>query len=127
MTIPDKANAIMHQIFSNTNAREFENVICDVLRFMKHVLTMDAFANTSTLTFLQTYHDENIRIVDNKYQPCIGKCVAFIFTEALIASALVEKASKLSKPDNSPIKAYAYYGNMDEKQKQKDFSNIDVI
>ncbi|CAI2191988.1 9307_t:CDS:2 [Funneliformis geosporum] len=95
---------------------------------------MDAFANTSTLTFLQTYHDENIRIVDNKYQPCIGhdllrqgKCVAFIFTEALIASALVEKASKLSKPDNSPIKAYAYYGNMDEKQKQKDFSNIDVI
>ena len=43
-----------------------------------------------------------------------------------MARALVEKASKLSKPDNSPVKARAYYGNMDGKQIQKDFSNIDV-
>ncbi|GES72985.1 hypothetical protein GLOIN_2v1790944 [Rhizophagus clarus] len=113
---------------------------------------MNAFANTSTLTFLQTYRGENIRIVDNKYQPRIGetvefiydpnsgaeamrigydllrqgKCVAFVSTEAVMARTLVEKASKLSKPDNSPVKARAYYGNMDGKQKQKDFSNIDV-
>src|SRR5437764_8347247 len=43
-----------------------------------------------------------------------------------MARALVEKASKLSKPDNSPVIACAYYGNMNGKQRQKDFSNIDV-
>ncbi|RGB37789.1 hypothetical protein C1646_756416 [Rhizophagus diaphanus] len=55
-----------------------------------------------------------------------GKRVAFISTRAVMARALVEKASKLSKPDNSPVKARAYYGNIDGKQRQKDFSNIDV-
>ncbi|CAG8852447.1 20192_t:CDS:2, partial [Gigaspora margarita] len=44
----------------------------------------------------------------------------------VMARALVEKASKLSKSDNSSVKAYAYYGNLDAKQRQKDFSNIDV-
>ncbi|GET62718.1 hypothetical protein GLOIN_2v1790944 [Rhizophagus irregularis DAOM 181602=DAOM 197198] len=113
---------------------------------------MDTFANTSTLIFLQTYHGENIRIVDNKYQPRIGetvefiydpnsraeamrigydllrqgKCVTFVSTGAVMVRALVEKASKLFKSDNSPVKARAYYGNMDGKQRQKDFSNIDV-
>src|SRR3954451_15283543 len=43
-----------------------------------------------------------------------------------MARALVEKASKLSKPDNSPIRACAYYGDMDGKQRQIDFSNINV-
>jgi len=52
--------------------------------------------------------------------------VAFVSTEAVIARALVEKASKLSKPDNSPIRTHAYYGDMDEKQKQKDFFDINV-
>ncbi|RGB35012.1 hypothetical protein C1646_759824 [Rhizophagus diaphanus] len=142
----------MRQISSGTNARESENAMRDVLRSARHVLAMDAFANKSTLTFLQTYHSENIRIVNNKYQPCIGetvefiydpnsgaeamrigydllrqgKCVTFVSTGAVIARALVEKASKLSKSDNSPVKACAYYGNMDGKQRQKDFSNIDV-
>ena len=137
---------------SGTNARESENAIRDLLRSARHVLAMDAFANKSTLTFLQTYRGKNIRIVDNKYQPRIGetvefvydpnsgaeamrigydllrqgKRVAFISTGAVMARALVEKASKLSKPDNSPVKARAYYGNMDGKQRQKDFSNIDV-
>uniref|UniRef100_U9SSV5 Uncharacterized protein n=1 Tax=Rhizophagus irregularis (strain DAOM 181602 / DAOM 197198 / MUCL 43194) TaxID=747089 RepID=U9SSV5_RHIID len=55
-----------------------------------------------------------------------GKRVAFVSTGAVMARALVEKASKLFKPDNSPVKARAYYGNMDGKQRQKDFSNIDV-
>ncbi len=152
VAILDEANAIMRQMSSGTNARESENAIRDVLRSARHVLAMDAFANTSTLTFLQTYRGENIRIVDNKYQPRIGetvefiydpnsgaeamrigydllrqgKRVAFVSTGAVMARALVEKASKLSKPDNSPVKARAYYGNMDGKQRQKDFSNIDV-
>ncbi|CAB4417939.1 unnamed protein product [Rhizophagus irregularis] len=46
--------------------------------------------------------------------------------ERLIARALVEKASKLSKPDNSPVRARAYYGDMDGKQRQRDFSDINV-
>ncbi|RGB40527.1 hypothetical protein C1646_663807 [Rhizophagus diaphanus] len=75
----------------------------------------------------KAYHNENIHVIDNKYQPYIGetvefiynlnseaeairigydllkqsKCVAFVFTEAVIARALVKK-SKLSKPNNSP-------------------------
>jgi len=41
--------------------------------------------------------------------------VAFVSTGAVIARVLVEKASKLSKPDNSPVRARAYYGDMDGK------------
>ena len=44
----------------------------------------------------------------------------------MIARALVEKVSKLFKPDNLPVRAYAYYGDMNEKQCQKDFSDINV-
>ncbi|CAI2188953.1 13104_t:CDS:2, partial [Funneliformis geosporum] len=131
VAILDEANAIMRQMSSGTNARESKNAIRDVLRSARHVLAMDAFANISTLTFLQIYRGENIRIVDNKYQPRIGetvefiydpnsgaeamrigydllrqgKRVAFVSTGAVMARALVEKASKLSKPDNSPVKA----------------------
>ena len=46
-----------------------------------------------------------------------GKRVAFVSTGAVIARALVEKASKLSKPDSSPVRAYAYYRDMDGKQR----------
>src|SRR5256885_7959487 len=51
----------------------------DVLRSARHVLAIDAFANTLTLSFLQTYRSENIHVVDNKYQPRIGKTVEFIY------------------------------------------------
>ena len=43
-----------------------------------------------------------------------------------MAKALVEKASKLVKPDNLPIRAHAYYGDMNGKQRQKDFSDINI-
>src|SRR5437763_14009551 len=137
---------------SGTNVRESENAMRDVLRSVRHVLAMDAFANISTLTFLQIYRSENIRVVDNKYQPRIGETVEFIYdsnseaeamrigydllrqskrvaflsTGAVMARALVEKVSKLVKPDNSPIRARAYYGDMNGKQRQKDFSDINV-
>jgi hypothetical protein len=52
--------------------------------------------------------------------------VAFVSTGAVMARALVEKASKLVKPDNSSIRARAYYGDMNGKQQQKDFSDINV-
>ncbi|CAG8805041.1 6671_t:CDS:2, partial [Gigaspora margarita] len=119
VAILDEANAIMHQISSGTNARESENAMRNVLRSVRHVLAMNAFANISTLTFLQIYRGKNIRVVDNKYQPRIGetvefiydpnsgaeamrigynllrqgKRVAFVSTGAVMARALVEKAS----------------------------------
>ncbi|CAI2168570.1 16222_t:CDS:1, partial [Funneliformis geosporum] len=64
---------------NSTNAQESENTICDVLRSARYVLSIDAFANTSTLTFLQTYRGKNICTVDNKYQPCIGETVEFVY------------------------------------------------
>src|SRR3954453_15337252 len=126
---------------SSVNAQKSENAMRDVLRSVRHVLAMDAFANTSTLFFLQTYRSKNIHVVDNKYQSRIGetvefiydlnseaevmrigydllrqsKRVAFVSTEVVIARALVEKASKLSKPDNLPVRACTYYRNMDRK------------
>ncbi|CAI2185274.1 10604_t:CDS:2, partial [Funneliformis geosporum] len=109
--ILDEVNAIMRQMSSDTNSQESENAIRDVLRSVRHVLAMDAFANTSTLTFLQVIMD---------------KLVAFVSTRAVMARALMKKASKLSKPDNSPIRACAYYGDIDGKQRQKDFSNINI-
>ncbi|CAI2181619.1 13043_t:CDS:2 [Funneliformis geosporum] len=79
MTILDEVNIIIHQISSDINARESENAICIVLRSVRYILAIDAFANTLILTFLQVYRDKNIHIVDNKYQPHIGKTVEFIY------------------------------------------------
>ncbi|CAI2189938.1 126_t:CDS:2 [Funneliformis geosporum] len=107
---------------SDTNTRKSENAIHDVLRFVRHILAMDAFANTLILTFLQVYHGKNIHVVNNKYQSHI----AFVSTEAVMARALVEKASKLSKSDNSHIRTHAYYRDMNGKQRRKDFSDINI-
>ncbi|CAG8461670.1 25914_t:CDS:2 [Gigaspora margarita] len=135
VAILNEANAIMCQMSSGTNARKSENAMCDVLRSARHVLAMDAFTNISTLTFLQIYRGENIRIVDNNGAEAMrigydllrqGKRVAFVSTGVVMARALIKKASKLSKPDNSPVRARAYYGDMDGKQRQKDFSDINV-
>src|SRR4051812_14890976 len=141
VTILDEANVIMHQISSGTNAWESENAMRDVLRSVRHVLAMDAFANKSTLAFLKIYRGEDIRIIDNRYWSRIGetvefiydsnneaevmrigydllkqsKRVAFVSTGAVMTRALVKKASKLSKPDNSPVRACAYYGDMNGK------------
>ena len=52
--------------------------------------------------------------------------MAFVSTGAVMARTLVEKASKLSKPDNSPVRTRAYYGDMDGRQRQKDFSDINI-
>ena len=115
--------------------------MCDVLRTMKHVLVVDTFANISILTFLQIYYDENICVVDNKYQLCIdetvefiydlnsraevmrieydllrqSKRVAFVSTRMVMTRVLVEKVSKLFKPDNLPVRTHAYYGDMNGK------------
>ncbi len=152
VAILDETNAILRQMNSGANARESENAMRDLLRMAQHVLAMDAFANESTLTFLKAYRDENIRVIDNKFQPLVGKTVeylydpnsgaeamrigcellqqgkrvAFVLTSCNMARALVEKASKLQRPDNSPVRARAYYGDMDGKQRKKDFSDINT-
>src|SRR6185312_13956397 len=146
VAILDEVNAIQRQMNSGSNARESENAMRDVLRSAQHVLAMDAFANESTLTFLKAYRGENIRVIDNKFQPLIGKTVeylydpnsgaeamrigfeylkhgkrvAFVVTSSNMARALVKEASKLS------FKARAYYGDMDGKQRKKDFLDINT-
>src|SRR4051794_669649 len=55
VAILDEVNAIMCQMSSDTNVRESENAMRDVLRSVRHVLAMDAFANKLTLAFLKTY------------------------------------------------------------------------
>ncbi|GBC09780.1 hypothetical protein RclHR1_00910030 [Rhizophagus clarus] len=116
---------------SGTNAQESENAMRDVLRSVRHVLAMDAFANKSTLAFLKIYRGEDIRIIDNRYQPRVGETVEFIYdsnsgaeamrigydllrqgkrvtfvsTGVVMARALAEKASKLFKSDNLPVRA----------------------
>ncbi|PKY62820.1 hypothetical protein RhiirA4_490018, partial [Rhizophagus irregularis] len=126
VAILNEANAIMRQMSSGTNARESENAMRDVLRSVRHVLAMDAFANTSTLSFLQAYRSENIHVVDNKYQPRIGETVEFIYDPNSGAEAMRIGYDLLRQPDNSPVRARAYYGDMDGKQRQRDFSDINV-
>ncbi|CAJ0846472.1 10338_t:CDS:1, partial [Entrophospora sp. SA101] len=113
---------------------------------------MDAFANDSTLAFLKSYWGENVRVIDNKYQPHggeivkllydpdkgseaihrglkmlqEGKHVAFVMTSCKKARALANQASKLQKPDGSFILPRVYFGQMDGKQRQDDFANIDA-
>ncbi|CAI2169434.1 9243_t:CDS:1 [Funneliformis geosporum] len=108
----------------------------DILISTRYVLAMNAFTNKSTLAFLKAYRGEDIHIIDNRYQPHVdeiveilydsnseaeairigfdlltqGKRMTFISTGVVMARVLVEKVSKLSKPDNLPVRACAYYG-----------------
>jgi hypothetical protein len=121
---------------SGINAQESENAMRDILISARYILAIDTFANKLTLAFFKAYHGEDIHIVDNRYQPHVDemveilydlnsraeamkigydllrqeKHVAFVSTGIVMAKALVEKASKLSKPDNSPVRAHAYLG-----------------
>ncbi|CAG8821937.1 42975_t:CDS:2, partial [Gigaspora margarita] len=152
VVILDEANAIMHQMSSGIHAQESENTMQDLLKLAVHVVAMDAFGNESTLAFLKAYQGKNIRIFDNKYQPCIdetvkilydpdkgseamrnglrmiqeGKRVAFVMTSCKKARALANQASKLQKPDGSPILTCVYFGQMDGKQRQNDFADINA-
>ncbi|PKK60862.1 hypothetical protein RhiirC2_792688 [Rhizophagus irregularis] len=84
VAILDEANAIMRQMSSSTNARESENAMRDVLKSARHILAMDAFANKSTLAFLKIYCEEDIHIIDNRYQPRVGETVEFIYDSNMV-------------------------------------------
>nr|CAG8474103.1 12931_t:CDS:2 [Entrophospora candida] len=142
----------MHQMASGVHARESANAMRDLLNVATHVVAMDAFANDSTLAFLKSYRGENVRVIDNKYQPRKGeivkflydpdkgsegirrgfrmlqegKHVAFVMTSCKKARALADQMSKLQKPDGSFILSRVYFGQMDGKQRQDDFANIDA-
>ncbi|CAI2195106.1 18364_t:CDS:2, partial [Funneliformis geosporum] len=73
----DKWDIIIVQ--SGTNAQESENTMRDILKMTQHVLAIDAFANASTLTFLKAYCSENIRVIDNKFQPLVDKTVEYLY------------------------------------------------
>jgi len=60
----------------------------DVLKTAQHVLAMDAFGNESTLTFFKTYRDENIRVIDNKFQPLVGKTIEYLYNPNSGAEAI---------------------------------------
>ena len=119
----------MRQMSSGVHARESENAMRDLLKSAVHVISMDAFANESTLNFLRQYRGGDIRIFDNKYKPRKGetvkilydpdkgseairrglkmlqegKRVAFSMTSCKKARALANQASKLQKPDSLHI------------------------
>ena len=138
VVILDENNAIMRQISSGVHARESENAMRDLLKSAVHVISMDAFANESTLNFLRQYRGGDIRIFDNEYKPRKGetvkilydpdkgseairrglkmlqegKRVAFSMTSCKKARALANQASKLQKPDGSHVLSRVYFGRM---------------
>jgi len=79
IAILDEANATMHQMASGVHARESANAMHNLLNVATHVVAMDAFANDSTLAFLKSYRGENVQVIDNKYQPCKGEIVKFLY------------------------------------------------
>ncbi|CAJ0836198.1 12197_t:CDS:2 [Entrophospora sp. SA101] len=113
---------------------------------------MGAFGNESTLNFLRQYQGEDIQVFDNKYQPHKGKSVkilydpdkgaeairrglkmleegkrvAFSVTACKKARAIAIQASKLLKPDGSHVLSRVYFGQMDGKQRQEDFADINA-
>ncbi|CAG8574866.1 7136_t:CDS:2 [Cetraspora pellucida] len=125
--ILDEVNAIMRQMNSGVHAQESENAIWDLTKSAIHVLAMDAFANESTLNFLRQYRDEDIRVFDNKYQPYKeSKHVAFSVTSCKKARAIAVQASKLLKSDGLYILLQVYFSQMNEKQHQDDFADINA-
>ncbi|RHZ45577.1 hypothetical protein Glove_669g24 [Diversispora epigaea] len=152
IAILDEVNAIMRQMASGVHVRKSSNAMRDLLNVTTHVVAMDAFANDSTLAFLKSYRDENVQVIDNKYQPRRGeivkllydpdkdseairkgfrmfqenKHVAFVMTPCKKARVLANQTSKLQKPDGSFILSQVYFGQIDGKQHQDDFTNIDA-
>ncbi|RIB20582.1 hypothetical protein C2G38_2035145 [Gigaspora rosea] len=152
VVILDEVNGIMRQMASGIHARESENAMRDLLKSAIHVVAMDAFANESTLVFLRQYRGENIQVFDNRYQPrksetvkilydsnkgseaiCKGlemlkegKRVVFSMTSCKKARAIANQASKLQKPDGSFILSRVYFSQMDGKQRQYDFADINT-
>ena len=107
---------------------------------------------SSTLAFLKFYRGENVQVIDNKYQLHKeeivkflydpdkgsegiyrgfrmlqeGKHVAFVMTSCKKAWVLANQASKLQKPDGSFILSRVYFSQMDGKQRQDDFADINA-
>ena len=55
-----------------------------------------------------------------------GKRVVFSMTSCKKARALADQTSKLQKPDGSFVLSRVYFGQMDGKQRQEDFADINA-
>ncbi|CAJ0847312.1 8711_t:CDS:2, partial [Entrophospora sp. SA101] len=84
---------------------------------------MDAFANESTLTFLRQYRGKDIQIFDNKYQTRKGESVKILYGPDKGAEAM-RKGLWMLQEDVSPILTRVYFGQIDGKQRQEDFADI---
>ncbi|CAG8505342.1 8495_t:CDS:2 [Scutellospora calospora] len=91
VAIFDEVNAIMYQMSSDTNAQKSENTICDILRFARHVLAIDAFANESTLAFLKAYYVKILYDPSSRAEAIrIGELDCIAYTNAVEAGILFE-------------------------------------
>ncbi|KAF0534960.1 helicase [Gigaspora margarita] len=99
----------------------------DLLKSAVHVLAMDAFANESTLNFLRQYRGENIRVFDNKYQPHKDKSVKILYDPDK-GSEAIRKGLKMLEEDKQVAFSVTsfYFGQMDGKQHQEDFADINA-
>ncbi|RIB00779.1 hypothetical protein C2G38_2233014 [Gigaspora rosea] len=123
----DEANGIMRQIASGIHARESENAMRDLLKSAVHVVAMDAFANQSESVKILYDPDKGSEAIHKGLLMLQeGKRVVFSMTSCKKAQALANQTSKLQKPDGSFILTRVYFGQMDEKQRQDDFANINT-
>ncbi|CAJ0830229.1 8848_t:CDS:2 [Entrophospora sp. SA101] len=86
---------------------------------------MDAFANESTLTFLRQYRGRDIRIFDNKYRTRKSESVKILYDPDKGSEAM-RKGLWMLQEDGSPILTRVYFGQMDGKQRQEDFVDINA-
>ncbi|CAJ0848450.1 6331_t:CDS:2 [Entrophospora sp. SA101] len=99
----------------------------DLLKFAVHVVAMDVFANESTLTFLRQYQDKGTEAMrKGLWMLQEGKRVVFSMTSCKKVRALALQTYKLRKLDDSPILTHVYFGQIDGKQRQEDFADINA-
>ncbi|CAG8827502.1 29094_t:CDS:2, partial [Gigaspora margarita] len=123
IAILDKANTTMRQMASRVHARESSNSMRDLLNIATHVVAMDV-GEIVKLLYDPDKGSEAICRGLRMLQE--GKHVVFVMTSCKKARALADQASKLQKPDGSFILLQVYFGQMDGKQRQDDFANIDA-
>ncbi|CAG8603583.1 2791_t:CDS:2, partial [Diversispora eburnea] len=117
IAILDEVNATMCQMTSGVHAQESSNTMRYLLNVATHIVAMDAFANDSTLAFLKSYRGENVRVIDNKYQPRKGEIIKLLYDPDKGSEAIRRGFRMLQE---------VYFGQMDGKQRQDDFANIDA-
>ncbi|CAG8443152.1 8768_t:CDS:2 [Scutellospora calospora] len=80
--------------------------MCNVFRSARHIFGIDAFLHVSKTVKILYDLSSRVEAIRIGYEFLRqGKHVAFVSTEEVMTRVLVEKASKLFKPNNLPIRA----------------------